>query len=387
MLPVTALKSTRVDLDTLSVAANGASVFFAQYAKRLLFALSAIAAGLIVIVALLATIPKLTVTPSVSAKFSGAPGGPFAPDTATYSIRNRGLAVKWWLKGVPSWIETGERQGTILLQGGQSIRFQPSAAARHMSPGVYMANIQVMASSLATISSIGLELEIKSTANKSTPLPIAAPVQLSELADLSCAHISIVQHDNFKILTGYVGSDTTLDRVRQIADDVPAAILGDVLIAMPPECDILKILERPLAAPNPPTINTGPSDSFREGDILKVEIHAPSTANFLQVLYLQADGTALRLFGPSAAPVAAGQVFTFGDGREGHRKFTVGPPFGQEMIVAIASAHPLFDLPYPDRQSASDFLTALSSALAASASDVSRGDVRAAAKTLTTRRR
>lgn len=355
-----------------------------RIATRPWFIPTLVIVGLLLIGGVFLAVPKLTLSPSDAAKFTGFSGGSFTPDAVNYSLHNRGLPIVWWLKGVPSWIDARQQRGAMLTSGERLIEFRPSAVASQLSPGVYFANIRVMTSSLAEIVRIGLSLEVKSTADKPTPHTVAAPLQLSELANLPCAQVSAAQRDSLKVLTGFVGSEATLDRVRQIADDVPAAVIGDVIIAKPPECNVLKILERPLAAQGAPRIDIGPSDRFREGDVLKINIQAPEASDFLQVFYLQADGTVLRLLGPSSSPVSAGERFTFGDGVEGHRKFTVGPPFGQEMIIAISSAHPLFDAPFPDRQPATGFLSALVRAVETSASEVSQGGVRAAAKILTT---
>jgi hypothetical protein len=53
----------------------------------------------------------------------------------------------------------------------------------------------------------------------------------------------------------------------------------------------------------------------------------------------------------------------FGDGLENRPKFTIGPPFGPEMIIALASRSPLFDAELPATQTERDYLTALRRAL------------------------
>jgi hypothetical protein len=44
---------------------------------------------------------------------------------------------------------------------------------------------------------------------------------------------------------------------------------------------------------------------------------------------------------------------------------TIGPPFGQEIAVAIAASDPLFDTMRPLTEPADDYLAALASAIAA----------------------
>jgi hypothetical protein len=52
----------------------------------------------------------------------------------------------------------------------------------------------------------------------------------------------------------------------------------------------------------------------------------------------------------------------FGDGLNGRSKFTVGAPFGQEMILALASNEPALGPDVPATQSSTAFLNALSNA-------------------------
>jgi hypothetical protein len=62
-------------------------------------------------------------------------------------------------------------------------------------------------------------------------------------------------------------------------------------------------------------------------------------------------------------PTLPRQTLMFGSGENGKPKFTVGPPFGREMIVAIASRSPLFDHELPAQQTERDYLSELRRAL------------------------
>ncbi len=82
--------------------------------------------------------------------------------------------------------------------------------------------------------------------------------------------------------------------------------------------------------------------------------------------YIQADGSVVHLVQPSGLvpqPTLPNQILVFGSGEGGKPKFTVSPPFGREMIIAIASRSPLFDHQLPQQQTERDYLTELRKAL------------------------
>ena len=62
-------------------------------------------------------------------------------------------------------------------------------------------------------------------------------------------------------------------------------------------------------------------------------------------------------------PTLPRQTLTFGGGELGQPKFTIGPPYGREMIIAIASRSPLFDHELAAHQTEREYLTELRRAL------------------------
>ena len=61
-----------------------------------------------------------------------------------------------------------------------------------------------------------------------------------------------------------------------------------------------------------------------------------------------------------------GETVDLGDPGPGHPAWEVGPPYGTDMIIAIASSQPLFDRPRPDNvESAADYLRELQAAVEA----------------------
>jgi hypothetical protein len=203
-----------------------------------------------------------------------------------------------------------------------------------------------------------------------TPAPVpATPVQRLQLADLdklACARVSVRARGRQSVLSGYVASDEDLKLVKSIAAGLPGVSVGDVIVTPWPQCEALQTLEKPLALADRPTIDIGPRAELRNGDQLNIQIRAPSQISYVYVAYIQADGSVVELVQPTGVvpqPTLPGQTLVFGSGEQGKPKFTIGPPFGREMIIAIASRSPLFEHELPAMQTEREFLSELRRAL------------------------
>jgi hypothetical protein len=205
-----------------------------------------------------------------------------------------------------------------------------------------------------------------------SPPPPPAPVPpkpipgLSDLQTLSCARVNVEVQGGQSVLSGYVASDDDLNRVKQIAASVPNTIVGNVIVAPWPQCEALQTLQKPLLVTDRPTIDIGASTDLHGGDQLKIQVRSPAQISYLYVSYIQADGSVVHLVQPNALvpqPTLPRQTLVFGSGTDGQPKFTVSPPFGREMIIAIASRSPLFDHELPIQQTERDYLSELRRAL------------------------
>ena len=117
-----------------------------------------------------------------------------------------------------------------------------------------------------------------------------------------------------------------------------------------------------------------------EGERLTLRVEAPDFPSHLTVDYLMADGHVFHLW---PAPAGAGQPETvaaegyalarapgselwLGDIRAGPDApaYPIGPPFGRELILVLASPTPLFTRPRPALEPIADYLGALEAALA-----------------------
>ncbi len=108
-----------------------------------------------------------------------------------------------------------------------------------------------------------------------------------------------------------------------------------------------------------------PDGWYQEGERLVLTLTAPDLNSHLYVDYFMIDGSVVHQF-----PVTASQQerqppfkdFHLGEGG-GARQWQVAPPFGSEMLVAIAAQDPLFDAPRPEMDASKDYLPALTQAL------------------------
>jgi serine/threonine-protein kinase len=108
-----------------------------------------------------------------------------------------------------------------------------------------------------------------------------------------------------------------------------------------------------------------PDGWYQEGERLVLTLTAPDLDSHLYVDYFMLDGSVVHQF-----PVTASQQgrqppfkdFPLGEGG-GARQWQVAPPFGSEMLVAIAAQDPLFDAPRPEMDASKDYLPALTQAL------------------------
>jgi serine/threonine-protein kinase len=133
-----------------------------------------------------------------------------------------------------------------------------------------------------------------------------------------------------------------------------------------PYCDALDLI-RPIAQPSSPPLGLTLKDDIthlHDGDAIRPIVKLPDFPAHLQVDYLSHDGSILHLF-PDASHkdkvFAANAVVPLGDPKLGVG--AVGPPFGTDMILAIASSAPLFAQRRPDEDTVAAYLPALRAAL------------------------
>jgi hypothetical protein len=101
--------------------------------------------------------------------------------------------------------------------------------------------------------------------------------------------------------------------------------------------------------------------NYAAGTKLIMAVKTPDFPSYLYVTYLPANGDAVLLYKPRGVVPQAlppRTIVNLGGGDD-PRVFRVGPPFGAEMVIAVATASPLFTDGIPSSATERDYLTAL----------------------------
>jgi hypothetical protein len=185
------------------------------------------------------------------------------------------------------------------------------------------------------------------------PAPAPAPPPQPAQIDLAapCSQLAARAHrtpqgDDFT-LSGFVGSAQDLERIRVAAlrrSDVRSVDAGAVALRPWPQCEALLTLAAPLRSAHGMLITQTPARSrLLKGEHMIFEVRSPDYPSYLYVAYLQADGTAAHLLRPSGGTLTpAATLVRLGD-TPGAARFRVGPPYGHEMVIALAADHALLD--------------------------------------------
>jgi hypothetical protein len=138
-----------------------------------------------------------------------------------------------------------------------------------------------------------------------------------------------------------------------------------------PYCEAFDVL-RPIDQAASPAFGLtmrGDLTRLKDNDPIRPILKLPDFPAYLQIDYLSHDGSVAHLLsspGGKAKPYPAGMTLVLGDPKLGVG--AVGPPFGTDVILAIASSTPLFPKPRPaDSETAQTYLPALQAALDAAA--------------------
>lgn len=229
--------------------------------------------------------------------------------------------------------------------------------------------------SYGVVNRFGLEAYTMQVARREPippPVPTPRPVDpnlLSELGigSLRCAELVPRSEGGKTVIEGFVGYPEDLQKVKDAIRG--KAIELKVDLRAWPQCEALLTLADPLSQTERPQLRLlADQAQVAEGDTIAIEIETPSYPSYLYIGYIQADGSVANIHqprGPVASPLPAYRKLRFGDGEDGRARYVVSAPYGEEMIIVLASKSPLFDEPLPSLQTEREYLTALRKALIA----------------------
>ena len=270
---------------------------------------------------------------------------------------------------------------------------QPNATAQAQAPqpgGQPNATAQAEAPSPA-----GQPNGEQNPASPPSPAPSPQPLQLAaagldtirqQIADLTlkqpCMLIDgSVRANGDVTLTGLAGqSDADAFRQALSGITIPGAVdwrVNTVDAAFCPALNTLAPID-PIFGASRARLALGLVDGLtrlHDGERILPRLVMPDFRGRLIVDYVGHDGTLLHLYpqladpsqGMAADPLRVfqpGEAVDLGDPRPGHPAWEVGPPYGTDMIIAIASSQPLFDQPRPNNvEQAATYLRALQQAV------------------------
>jgi len=227
------------------------------------------------------------------------------------------------------------------------------------------------------------------------PAPAPAPTQLAsagldtirqQITDLSLSHPCVFIDGTLRpngdvLLTGLAGrSEAATFRQALGGITIPGALDWRVSMVDAGFCPALNALQPidPIFGADGSHLALALADGttrLHDGERILPRLVMPDFRGRLVVDYVGHDGTLLHLYPQLADPsqhmtadlprvFQPGEAVDLGDPRAGHPAWEVGPPYGTDMIIAIASSQPLFDRPRPGNvEQASAYLRDLQQAV------------------------
>ena len=198
-------------------------------------------------------------------------------------------------------------------------------------------------------------------------VPPVATVQAQVAAragEVRCARIDTkVGTNRIAQLRGFAGSAADLAKLEADVAALPGVRRVDSKVTLYPwpQCEVFLNFAGPLKTPRglAAKLRGASARTFAAGDSLAIEVVTPAYPSYLYVTYLQASGDAANLYWPEGKfpkALPPNTRMTFGGGGN-EPVYRITPPFGDEIVVVVASASPLFPDELPDTATSRDYLT------------------------------
>lgn len=306
-------------------------------------------------------------TPRVSGRPAARSGGAFASGLANLAepVVGRGAPLRL----VPI---AGGVAGLVVLAGLGYLFFGPRADLDEAP-----VEVETVALPPAT--------EAESETPVATPRVDVAALQRAAnqaLASLPCSQLSArVGDDRLASVSGVVSLPGDLTRVAQALDTVDGldgVDTGGILTELRPVCSAAALVDA-AARSGGVAVRTNHADGvFRDGDYLVVHATVPpGPPVHVYVDYVDPGGDVVHLRPNPLVPEAmvdGGSEIRAGveaaEAQDGARYYQLGAPYGQAVIIVLASAAPLFSTLRAEVEPAATYLPALEQSLAAQAGEV-----------------
>ncbi|HEX5079027.1 MAG TPA: protein kinase [Geminicoccaceae bacterium] len=204
------------------------------------------------------------------------------------------------------------------------------------------------------------------------------------LAGIACSELSArVTDAGSAAVSGIVSQQGDLHQITGTLDGIGLAGVDTnaVVVDSRPVCSAASLVERATQAGALSVWTNRPDGVFRDGDYLVVHAAVPPGApQHLYIAYVDPGGDVVHLRPSPTMPdslVDGGSEVLLGsetpDAAGGARYYQLGAPYGRAVVVALASAAPLFTGPRAEVEPAATYLAALEQALTAQGGQVQGG--------------
>ncbi len=235
--------------------------------------------------------------------------------------------------------------------------------------------------SYATFARLVQEAYVMEPPAAPTTAPVAPPLstdeQLSKVAgELQCGRVSVRKSEAGREMVGFTGMKDGYDEARTTALAADPSLKWNVAFHPWPQCEAELTLDHPLADGATRMILrtgdggalTGDPVSMKADDLFSVEVATTPQRPYVHVVYLQADGSAVELYRGTPMASADGTLkVNLGAAGKRENRFQVAPPYGDEILIAVASDAPLFGDELSGHHTERQFLTMLRTSLAQAA--------------------
>ncbi|CAM8622442.1 C1 family peptidase [Sphingobium cupriresistens] len=201
---------------------------------------------------------------------------------------------------------------------------------------------------LLTGEAYSLEAPVAPAAPGTPPPPPRSDAQIfaDQMAAMPCGAVSV----QGKSVTGFSGDLNAIAALREASARADPTRSFAVRHLPWPQCEAALTLAAPLSRDGTSIValtadgkdRSGDPVVMQENEIFGVSATTSAARPYLSIIYLQADGSAVELHRGHPEPERKGvRRVTIGLSQAAQR-YQVAPPFGPELIVALASAKPLF---------------------------------------------